>query len=145
MNDDTLSGKREKVLSDYIIQKGLADESLRDEILCQLCNQTWNNDNPTSRQKAWLLMADALSVFSASHVLYKYLLKYVSDHGPEQFRSTCQSKLLRSAFIEPQNCRTYPPTYLEHKANSNQASIALSANFPDGDMKTAFLDSWDNW
>jgi len=75
MNDNNLSGKREKVLADYIIQKGLSNESLRDEILCQLCNQTWKNENEANNERGWLLMAACLSCFSPSTLLYKYLLK----------------------------------------------------------------------
>ena len=41
MNDTGLTGRREKVLADYIVNKGLTNAKLRDEIYCQLANQTW--------------------------------------------------------------------------------------------------------
>ena len=58
----------------YLFQ-GLTNEKLRDEILCQLCNQTWKNDNEANAERGWLLMSNCLSVFPPSDTLYKYLLK----------------------------------------------------------------------
>ena len=75
MNDANLTGMREKVLADYIIQKGLSNQNLRDEIYCQLCNQTWLNKNDANAERGWLLMAHCLSSFPPSPVLAKYLLK----------------------------------------------------------------------
>ena len=75
MNDSHLSGKKEKALADYIVQKGLSNPDLRDEILCQLCNQTWKNDNAANNERGWQLLASCLSAFPPSARLYKYLLK----------------------------------------------------------------------
>lgn len=75
MNDHSLSGKKEKLLADYIIQKGLSNVAMRDEILCQLCNQTWKNDNEANFERGWLLIANCLSCFQPSSLLFKYLLK----------------------------------------------------------------------
>ena len=55
--------------------QGLTNEKLRDEILCQLCNQTWKNENEANAERGWLLMSNCLSVFPPSDNLYKYLLK----------------------------------------------------------------------
>lgn len=75
MNDTSLSPKREQALADYIIHKGLANERLRDEILCQLVNQTWRNDVEANNERCWVLMASCLSAFPPTGPLYKYLLK----------------------------------------------------------------------
>ena len=75
MNDATLTGKREKVLADYIIQRGLSHDMLRDEILVQLVNQTWRNKNDANAERGWLLMVCALSCFPPSNNLATYLLK----------------------------------------------------------------------
>ena len=71
MNDSQLSGQKEKILGDYIINKGIRNEKLRDEIYCQLANQTWKNDNEANCERGWLLMANCLSAFSPSKTLYK--------------------------------------------------------------------------
>ena len=75
MNDAALTGKREKVLADYIIQRGLSHQALRDEILVQLVNQTWRNKNDANTERGWLLMVCALSCFPPSSNLATYLLK----------------------------------------------------------------------
>ena len=75
MNDNNLSGKKEKVLADYIVQKGLSNPVLRDEILCQLCNQTWKNENLANNERGWQLLTYCLRSFAPSPILFKYLLK----------------------------------------------------------------------
>lgn len=75
MNDNNLAGKKEKILADYIVQKGLANEAMRDEIICQLSNQTWKNENAVNNERGWQLLASCLSCFAPSPLLYKYLLK----------------------------------------------------------------------
>ena len=142
LNDANLRALPEKTAIDYVIQQALSKEALRDEILCQLCNQTYKNDNHESEIKAWIMMADALSCFHPTDSLYKYLLKYVSDSAPDSFRSTCQHKLLRSAHIPSLNARVYPPTLLEHTANSRQTGIALEGSLPNGESRAVTLDSW---
>ncbi|KAG1658544.1 putative ATP-dependent RNA helicase DDX5 [Nymphon striatum] len=142
MNDNNLSGKKETVLGDYIVQKGIKNEKMRDEILCQLSNQTWKNENEANNERGWILMANCLSSFPPSKTLYKYLLKYVSDHAYNGYKAYCQNQLLQSSRIEPQHSRTYPPTQLEWKANKKRANMALEAKFPDGESMYGSVDSW---
>ncbi|XP_069684992.1 unconventional myosin-XV isoform X2 [Periplaneta americana] len=142
MNDNNLSGKKEVALGDYIVNKGIVNEKLRDEVLCQLCNQTWNNDNDANNERGWLLMANCLSVFPPSKTLYKYLLKYVSDHGYNGYKAVCQRKLLQSSRIEWQLARNYPPCLLEWRSNRKRVNMALQIYFADGEMVTVPVDSW---
>ena len=39
MNDTNLNGKKEMALGNYIVNKGIVNEKLRDEIYCQICNR----------------------------------------------------------------------------------------------------------
>ena len=75
MNDAHLTGKREIALADYIVHLGLANEYLRDEILCQLCSQVFQNSNDANTERGWVLVSACLSAFPPSAALYKYLLK----------------------------------------------------------------------
>ncbi|CAG0890159.1 unnamed protein product [Cyprideis torosa] len=141
-NDGKLSGKREKVLADYIVNKGLQNEKLRDEILCQICNQTWQNENPISNERCWQLMAHCLSAFAPSPALYKYLLKYVSDHAFNGYKGVCQRKLLQSALEEGKPHRANPPCLLEWRANRKKSNMALEASFADGETWYGPVESW---
>ncbi|KAL3238864.1 hypothetical protein MRX96_021885 [Rhipicephalus microplus] len=141
MNDGHLSGRRERVLGDYVVQRALQERPMRDELLCQLSNQTWQNDNEANRQRGWLLMANCLGCFAPSPLLYKYLLKYVSDHGDKDgYAGHCQQQLLRS---QGRDARTYPPCMLEWQANAKKCRMALPAAFHDGsEPSMVAVDSW---
>ncbi|XP_064096637.1 unconventional myosin-XV-like isoform X2 [Macrobrachium nipponense] len=142
MNDHTLAGSRETVLGNYIANKGLINKRLQDEIICQLSNQTWKNDNNANAERGWLLLANCLSVFPPSSTLYKYILKHVSDHGLNGYANLCQRKLLSSHKHSSGVARSYPPTDLEWRANRKKSRMALEARFPDGNHGIAEVDSW---
>ncbi|XP_076381481.1 unconventional myosin 10A isoform X2 [Megalopta genalis] len=153
MNENNLSGKREQALGDYIVNKGIVNEKLRDEILCQLANQTWKNENDANKERGWLLLSNCLSAFQPSPTLFKYFLKYVSDHAYDGYKAYCQRKLLqgeRTIFRIMSNNqqivhhvpRNYPPCVLEWRANRNRVNMALSVGFYDGETVTCAVDSW---
>jgi len=82
--DTTLTGKRQRVVADFIAHRGLANAALRDEIYIQLCNLTFPRPSPSTAgdsstvQRTWQLMAHCLSCFKPSDTLYNYLLKSVA-------------------------------------------------------------------
>ena len=130
-------------MADYIVNKGLENPALRDEIYCQLANQTWKNTNPENEERGWLLMAHCLSAFPPGKNLHKYLLKHASDHASEGYRGLCQRKLIRAGKIEPVNsARKFPPTLLEYKANRKQAGTALEGVFHDSVSSAAQVGSF---
>ncbi|KAK3884845.1 hypothetical protein Pcinc_010904, partial [Petrolisthes cinctipes] len=142
MNDPTLSGPKETILGNYITNKGLMNERLQDEILCQLCNQTWRNDNTANAERGWLLLSNCLSVFPPSPTLFKYILKHVSDHGLNGYAGSCQRKLLSCHQRSGGVARSTPPTGLEWRANRMKTQMALAATFPDGKVGVGEVDSW---
>ncbi|XP_058797715.1 unconventional myosin-XV [Phymastichus coffea] len=153
MNESNLSGKREQALGDYIVNKGIVNEKLRDEILCQLANQTWKNENDANKERGWLLLSNCLSAFRPTRTLYKYLLKYVSDHAYDGYKAYCQRKLLQGERVllkalaisqtpVQQVPRNYPPSVLEWRANRNRVNMALTVAFYDGETTTCAVDSW---
>lgn len=75
VSGDQTQWKRDMALGNYIVHKGIVREQLRDEIYCQICNQTWRNEDSQAVARCWMLMANCLSAFPPSPVLYKYLLK----------------------------------------------------------------------
>ncbi|KAE8738384.1 hypothetical protein FOCC_FOCC016139, partial [Frankliniella occidentalis] len=153
MNDNNLNGKKEVALGDYIVNKGIVNEKLRDEILCQLCNQTWKNDKDANNERGWLLLANCLSCFPPSHTLHKFLLKFVSDHGWDGYKAVCQRKLLQSQCARSGSAgghgdgahtpsRTYPPCLLEWRANRKRVNMALPVHFADGEQRVTAVESW---
>ncbi|XP_076448222.1 unconventional myosin-XV-like isoform X2 [Babylonia areolata] len=142
MSENNMSEKREKLLADYIVQMGLQDEGLRDEVLCQLANQTWLNQSPEQGDRLWRLMATCLSAFMPSDTLFKYLLKYVSDVALNAYKVVCQHKVLQSANLRPQLCRVYPPCFLEWRCIQRKANMALEVKFPDDINVTGHVESW---
>lgn len=67
MNDSSLgspSGReRELLLQNYLVNKGIKNELIRDEILIQILNQTRQNPNRMNCERGWLLLASCLSSF----------------------------------------------------------------------------------
>ncbi|KAK1886356.1 Unconventional myosin-XV, partial [Dissostichus eleginoides] len=145
MGDPNLNGAQENLFGNYIIQRGLANPSLRDEILAQVANQVWRNPNILNSERGWLLLSSCLSAFLPSQRLTKYLLKFVSDYGPEGYDCVCQHRLLQALQrlnVGPEYVRTYPPSLLEWTANRKRAHTVLHIHCFDGVSFLCPLHSW---
>ncbi|KAM7419612.1 hypothetical protein PAMA_016625 [Pampus argenteus] len=145
MGDPNLNGAQENLFGNYIIQRGLANPSLRDEILAQVANQVWRNPNILNSERGWLLLSSCLSAFLPSQRLAKYLLKFVSDYGPEGYDCVCQHRLLQALQrlnVGPEYVRTYPPCLLEWTANRKRAHTVLHVHCFDGVSFLCPLHSW---
>ncbi|KAK2817299.1 hypothetical protein Q5P01_025490 [Channa striata] len=145
MGDPNLNGAQENLFGNYIIQRGLANPGLRDEILVQVANQVWRNPNVLNSERGWLLLSSCLSAFLPSQRLAKYLLKFVSDYGPEGYDFVCQHRLLQALQrlnVGPEYVRTYPPCLLEWTANRKRAHTVLHIHCFDGVSFLCPLHSW---
>ncbi|KAM4749909.1 unconventional myosin-XV [Anableps anableps] len=145
MGDPNLNGAQENMFGNYIIQRGLANPSLRDEILVQIANQVWRNPNMLNSERGWLLLSSCLSAFLPSQRLAKYLLKFVSDRGPDGYDCVCQNRLLQALQrlnVGPEYVRTYPPCLLEWTANRKKAHTVLHVHCFDGMSFLCPLHSW---
>ncbi|XP_055507878.1 unconventional myosin-XV [Leucoraja erinacea] len=145
MGDPHLNGTQEILFGNYIAQIGLANSNLRNEIFAQIANQVWRNINDKNAERGWLLMATCLSSFAPSSKMDKYLLKFVSDHGFNGFKSVCQHKLLQAmhkAKYGPEGARGYPPSLLEWTGNKRKANIAIEVSCFDGKNFLCPVNSW---
>uniref|UniRef100_A0A673K1D4 Unconventional myosin-XV-like n=1 Tax=Sinocyclocheilus rhinocerous TaxID=307959 RepID=A0A673K1D4_9TELE len=145
MGDPHLNGAQENLFGNYIIQKGLTNPGLRDEILCQIANQVWRNTNPDNSERGWLLLLACLSAFAPSAKMEKYLLKFVSDHAYNGFKAVGQHKLIQAmqkSLYGPEAARTYPLSLLEWTANRKKANMVLQVHCFDG---TSFLCPMHSW
>ncbi|XP_069785409.1 unconventional myosin-XVB isoform X2 [Narcine bancroftii] len=138
--EEFLQSRKEIILGNYIVQKGLSNPRLLDEIYCQLVNQTWNNRDMQKWKQACLLMATCLSCLRPSPELEKHLLKYVSDHIMEEYRALCQHKAL-SAMQCIRN-RTFPPTQLEWAANHRRGQMVLAIHVSHEETFATEVESW---
>ncbi|XP_075156063.1 unconventional myosin 10A isoform X1 [Haematobia irritans] len=141
-NDKTMDGNKEKVLSDYIVHKGLSSRGLRDEILVQICNQIYNTDE-VQAQRLWQLMAQCLSCFQPGPAFSKYLMKFIVDNAPDNMRDMLLKKILRNTHSNYANsCRNFTPSWVEWRAISRLSDIAVSLTMPDEANQTVAIDSW---
>ncbi|KAF5306868.1 hypothetical protein FQA39_LY00098 [Lamprigera yunnana] len=137
-NDSHLSGIKERALADYIVYKGLNSRGLRDELLVQLCNQSYKNDDS---DRIWQLMAHCLCCFQPSPPLSKYLLKYITDSAPSTYKEVLQRLLLRGLQKVPYS-RLLPPTLLEWRSIRQKTNMAFLLTFSDSTSSTVTVDSW---
>ncbi|CAH2307725.1 unconventional myosin-XV [Pelobates cultripes] len=145
MGDPFLDGAQETLYGNYVIQKGLTNVGLRDEILAQIANQVWRNTNPNNEERGWYLLASCLSSFAPSPNLDKYLLKYVSDYAYNGYKSVCQHKLIQAIQKSQQGsetARTFPPCLLEWTASRERANMALDIHCFDGTLILSPIHSW---
>ncbi|KAM6299269.1 unconventional myosin-XV [Aegotheles albertisi] len=145
MGDPGLGGPQETLFGNYIVQKGLSEPELRDELLAQAANQVWRNTNVNNEERGWLLLATCLSAFPPSAAFDKYLLKFVSDYAFAGYKPVCQRKLMHAmarAQLGAAAARTFPPSLLEWTANRRQASMALNLHCFNGDQFSCPVHSW---
>ncbi|KRX63936.1 Unconventional myosin-XV [Trichinella sp. T9] len=142
MNDTSLSSSQEIILSNYIIQKGIDNKNLRDEIYAQVINQIHGNPNQANAERGWRLLGLCASAFPPTDAMFKYALNYVMNADCDGFKNLLKTKLLQSIHDNNTTMRRYPPCILEHKAVRSKAKMALLSYLSDGSKVGSQIDSW---
>uniref|UniRef100_A0A914XNE1 Uncharacterized protein n=1 Tax=Plectus sambesii TaxID=2011161 RepID=A0A914XNE1_9BILA len=141
MNDSTLKEGQDALLADYIVQMALSQPAQRDEVFVQLCNQTYKNQKEKNAERGWCLMALCAAAFAPSDMLFKPLLSYVQSHA-DVWKDTLTNCLLRRYCAETNTDRAFPPCSLEQMALRQKLRPVVEAQFADGTVFSAELDSW---
>ncbi|XP_029945692.1 LOW QUALITY PROTEIN: unconventional myosin-XV [Salarias fasciatus] len=149
MGDPHLNGAQENMFGNYIIQRGLSSPLLRDEIFSQIVNQVWRNTNVDNAERGWLLLLACVCCFGPSPKMDKYLLKFVSDHGPAGGQALLQHRLIQASQkmqtgsgSAAETARTYPLSLLEWTANRKKANMVLHVHCLDGGSFLCPVHSW---
>ena len=141
--EENLSADKFKVACAYLIHVIQLDPSLRDEAYIQICSQSWKLRSLANQRRTWLLMCAMLDCVRPSQHLAKYLLKYVSDHAFNGYKSICQQKILKCPTIGSDITRNGPITSLEWLANEQQVGSAVEISLMDSSSHLTQADSWD--
>nr|XP_056704367.1 myosin XVB [Euleptes europaea] len=145
INEKDLQSWQEELLGNYIVRRGLASPSLRNELFSQVASQVWKNPNLEQCQRGWALMAALLGTFTPSPTLEKPLLKFVSDCGLDGCNAVCQRKLLtamKQMEDDPEVSRAFPPTQLEWTANQRKGTMVLDVYTYEEEKLSAQVESW---
>ncbi|KAH9194906.1 hypothetical protein AeNC1_003128 [Aphanomyces euteiches] len=119
-----------EMLAQSILQLGLQQTTLIDEIFMQLMKQLTNNPKPDSERRGWSLMALCLTCFLPSPSLVKYVESFVHERK-HPVALYCQTRL------ETQVVQTgFLPSLEELQAFDRRAPFVATIELMDGTVLT---------
>ena len=80
----------------FIVSKAIHFPELRDEVYVQICKQTHENDNVTSRVAGWKVMAASCCFFPPSRDLEGYLKCYLRNTSRTASRTLSRWRTMRT-------------------------------------------------
>jgi len=121
-----------------IVGVALKDESLKDEVYCQLMKQWTDNPSPMSRARGTILLGLCLGCFAPSDKLLPVLRQFILE-GPKGFIPYCNLLLRRTLH---NGVRLQPPCQLELQAVKKKQIMRINVitDLATGDTASARLD-----
>ena len=144
---DVKLGKKEKrrFLARQVIQRGIEERSLRDEIYCQIVKQTTENPNKESNIKGWILLCMCTGCFLPTEDFSKYLVGHVQetkelDEGPmaeeAKYAKMCYERIGRTL---QKGRRKHAPGEFEMECIETANTLLCRIHLLDGSVKTVFF------
>eukprot|EP01090_Pellita_catalonica_P010685 TRINITY_DN2211_c0_g1_i3.p1 TRINITY_DN2211_c0_g1~~TRINITY_DN2211_c0_g1_i3.p1 ORF type:complete len:1734 (-),score=312.63 TRINITY_DN2211_c0_g1_i3:863-6064(-) len=140
--EDYPVGKRTVLsLLQEVIQNGLDNVDLRDEIFCQILKQTTENENFISRIRGFDLLAISCGSFPPSQRFYTYLSGFLQANSnpsdqEEDIVRLSKAALERLAKVRMKGNRLFAPSAHEFDALEVGDHIPVNVFTLDGEMQT---------
>jgi len=138
--EDLPSKKRSSQIAYNIVKTGMNNESLQDELFCQLFKQITNNKSSkqNSLRKGWELINICCNFIVPSPKLEPYIVKYLTSYGQDNSKEFSKIasdayKALNLAKLYP---RQFPPMEVEITSILSRTPIRRKIYFPEQTCKT---------
>ncbi|VDN04132.1 unnamed protein product, partial [Thelazia callipaeda] len=143
MNDTEMNCEQLAILGKAIIQIAVDNPTQRDELLVQLCAQTYQNRVKNNADKAWALLLGAVNSFAPTPQLLPALINYFEQQTPN-LCSQIMNGLLRQCIRlnNTSKCRYFAPTFLEQASFRQQQPTILRIKFADQQEASFEAHSW---
>lgn len=122
----------------FIIGHGIIKNSLRDEILAQICKQLYLNPSRSSYSRGWLLLSLCLSCFPPSKEFEPHLRSFMKQ-GTAQLQATPSLQRLERTLVNGSRCQ--PPSLFELHAIRGRHPLKLDIHLMDGQQRRLQVDA----
>lgn len=124
--------------TDEIFRAALSDESLKDEVYCQIMKQLTNNRIQLSEERGWELMWLVTGIFVCDQILMKELIEFLKTR-PHPIAKECLKRVFKT---QKSGSRFYPPYVVEVEAIQHRSmQIYHKVYFPDDTDEAFEVDS----
>ncbi|XP_073437267.1 unconventional myosin-VIIb [Dendrobates tinctorius] len=122
-------------LTDQIFSGPVREESLRDEIYCQILKQMTANSNSYSLSNGWQLLWLCTGLFSPSKTLLVHVQKFIENRQREPLSKDCKQRIQRILQTGP---RKQPPHQVEVEAIQQMSTKIYHKVYFPNDTEQAF-------
>ncbi|KAH8328201.1 hypothetical protein KR067_006039, partial [Drosophila pandora] len=122
----------------FIVGHGILKESLRDEILAQICKQLYLNPSRNSYTRGWLLLTLCLSCFPPSSDFEPHLRSFMKQ-GTAQLQAAPALQRLERTLVN--GVRSQPPSLFELQAIRERLPLKLDIHLMDGQQRRLQVDA----
>lgn len=146
MKDYPYKGKDYKLIQE-LVQLGVDNIPMRDEIYCQICKQTTNNPRRESILKGWQLLLFCVGAFAPSKDFLNYLQKFIGDMATTvkdyELAEYANISLQRLTLTLQKGSRKYAPSELEIENILAKRPIVSRIFLLDSTTKAIYISSSD--